>query len=50
MFMRQQFHINDSSGPWGDNILGELTAIKHILWSAESGNLPHYINNKQIRV
>jgi hypothetical protein len=43
MFVQRQHRTNDNSGSRGDNALGEWTAIKHVLWSAESGNLPYKI-------
>jgi hypothetical protein len=41
MFAQRQRRTNDNSGSRGDNALEEWTAIKHVLWSAESGNLPY---------
>jgi hypothetical protein len=43
MFVQWQRRTNDNSGSRGDNALREWTAIKHVLWSAESGNLPYKI-------
>jgi hypothetical protein len=48
MFVQRQHCTNDNSGCRGDIALGEWTTIKHILWYAESGNLPHNINQNEI--
>jgi hypothetical protein len=43
MFVPRQRRTNNNSGSQGDNALGEWTAIKHVLWSAESSNSPYKI-------
>jgi hypothetical protein len=39
--VQRQRRTNDKSSSRDDNALGEWTAINHVLWSAESGNLPY---------